>query len=469
MRKAGPILVVILSFMMPARQAASQAPPPRLDRVSVFGTTFSPGSTVSTWLYVQGANIDTNAEVLVNGQVQPTAPHRAIRNELYGIPAATLAYPIHMYRALVVAPGVRRAGEAITLAVRNPDGQISDTASYTLPADSATLDSDGDDIPDLWETQGYDADGDGTVDVDLSRLGAHPHRPDVLLEVDVMEGLVHRPTAAVFTAVRDAFASAPILNPRGDNGVNLIVDATGTVPLVPDLDFGNDPAGTGNFYVLKGNHFDERRGRLYHYCIWGKSRRNRASGQSDVAFDPNSTSLDGPGDDCMVTFDDFPPRFQTVRIGASTLMHELGHNLMQRHGGTSHFQFSPPYSSVMSYSWQMRTGEAPRMRLARPVCVPLFYAAAGATERQGALPATVGDVIDYSEGMGRTLAEDSLDEREGVCNATPVDWNFDGRIGPNRVSVDIDRDGVAQSTFRDYANWRHLNFTGPRLNGRFGR
>lgn len=42
------------------------------------------------------------------------------------------------------------------------------------------LDTDGDGLPDVWEKEGLDYDGDGKIDVDLPAMGADPNIPDIL-------------------------------------------------------------------------------------------------------------------------------------------------------------------------------------------------------------------------------------------------------------------------------------------------
>ncbi len=155
------------------------AAPPRLDRVGLIGTTFPSRSNnkVMTWLYVQGANFDVGALVLVDDYAVPTIAQRGLRNDLLGVTTAT--YPIYHYLALLAGPGERAAGGTIAVRVCNQHGwqPCSNVVSYVLPTSAATLDSDGDDIPDEWERHGYDADGDGVIDVDLPALGADPYRP----------------------------------------------------------------------------------------------------------------------------------------------------------------------------------------------------------------------------------------------------------------------------------------------------
>ena len=438
---------------------------PRLDRVSIAGTTFKAGGLVTTWLVVQGANTDVGAEVLIDGVVAPSVAWKGLRTDLLGVAPATLGDPLYHHLAIIAATGDRAVGAAINVQLRNVDGNTSTVVPYTLPVSAATMDSDGDDILDDWELHGFDGDGDGTVDVDLPALGAHPMRPDIFLEVDVMNGLANTPGAAVFTTMQDAFARAPFINVHDSIGIHLVIDATGTMPFsqTTDLTGADNPmTGFANFYTLKTANFtNATRGRIYHYCIWANARPNGSSGISDVDF------VNG-GDDCIVSFDDFPASFQTVKAQAETLMHEFGHNLNQRHGGANHFTNNPTYSSVMSYSWQLRTGQSNATRRNNPVCTPFYYGTTGAAEAAGALPVAVPNYVDYSQGMGIALVEAALNEGNGVCNNNAVDWNGDGDTADAAATRDLNGDGDTTDTHRDFANWAKLSFVGPRMNGSTG-
>jgi hypothetical protein len=446
---------------------------PRLDRVSLGYTDFQSGGQVNVWLYVQGANVDAGAEVLINGTVVPTIAHKGIQNDLFGVNPQDLNYPIYHYLSLITAPGPQPTGSILSVQVRNVDGQNSNVINYTLPTDSATMDSDGDDLPDVWERNGYDADGNGTIDVDLPALGADPYRPDIFVEVDVMTGLTNTPGAGVWNAARAAFDNAPIINPGTDNGINLVLDTSGTVPFSQrvSLTQADDPQnGIANFYTLKGANFDnDDLGRVYHYCIWANAQPGGWSGISDVEINAAGTDFIGPGDDFIVSFDDFPASYQTFRSMAATFMHELGHNLQQRHGGIIHARYNPTYSSVMSYSWQLRTGVNNATRRSRPIYAPLYYRLNNAVEANGAVPAGVTSVVpDYSEGMGRNLVENNLSEPIGLYNNNGVDWNLDGDTTDVGVSRDLTEDGDTNDTAVDYPNWANLVLSGPRRNGEHG-
>jgi len=447
---------------------------PRIDHVTLLGTTFPAAGKLVTWLYVQGANLDVGSVVRVNGADVATVAHKAVRNNLFGIAPAALGYPIRHYLSLLAVPDTLAPGATISVTVRNLDGTVSAARSYTLPADAAHLDSDGDGLLDTWETNGYDADGNGTVDVDLPTLGARRFRRDVLIELDVMNGLANPPIATTagnpgtVDMTRAMFTAAPIINPVDSNGINLIVDASGTVPFVNIVGFtaaDNAMLGTANYGTVKAANFNNAiRGTVYHYAIWANAQPGGYSGISDIVFDA-AGNVTGPGDDFIVSFDDFSASFQTLRSQVETFAHEFGHDLMQQHGGNNNSIYKPNYWSVMSYAWQLRSGRTSAVRRQRVTCPPFYWANAGATEPAGAPPAAVNAVVDYSEGMAASLTENntSLNETTGVCGLA-VDWNDDGDQVDTNLSADADDDG-SLGTVTDFANWPALNYRGPALNG----
>jgi hypothetical protein len=441
---------------------------PRIDHINPVYTTF-PGSQVLSWLYIQGANFDVGAVAKVNGTSVATVAHRALRNELYGTDPTVMEYPIYHYVSLFAVPGLRTPGETLTITVVNLDGQVSAPYTYTLPTDLASLDSDGDNLLDEWETKGYDANGDGTVDINLAALGCRSWRPDLLVEVDIMQGLANPPipttfgNPGTFDSARAVFVSAPRLNPVGDHGINLILDTSGTVPFNATIGFGTIlPGGTTNFTNIKAANFNNAvRDRIYHYSVWCNMIPGGYSGISDIDFGGSES-----GDDFVISFDDFGANYQTVRSQAETFVHELGHGLGQKHGGDTHSRFKPNYWSVMSYCWQLRSGQSNATRRSRVTCTPLYWADSAATEPNGAAPATVNSIIDYSHGMGPVVVENnnSLNEPTGVCGP-PVYWNSDLDTTDTNLSLDADDNGIATETLLDFSNWRVLDFRGPETDG----
>ena len=451
-------------------------PPPRIDAVTLVGTSFDPsGMKVDSMLYVQGANIDVGATVWVQDSITAppvevaTASHRALRNEWYGVSADQLGYPIYHYSSTIVSAGVRDAGQKVWLIVKNLEGARSQPFEYTLPKGADSLDSDGDGLLDKWEIDGYHADGDGIVDIDLPKLGADPYRRDLFLELDIMDGLLyppHRgeeeaPDTTVFDALKRMFESAPILNYGGAPGIHLELDAS-EKPCLPNppgpdvcsfdktsFSYGtaliSPPSssaiatGTATFAQLKAHSFkNELRGKVYHYAIWGIQR-----------FPDYDAGISDYGDDFLITIDKRNPFHQSRRSQIEALAHEFGHNLGQFHGGADHQPaLSANYLSVMSYTWDLRTGwPDDERRKQRATCLPFYYAEKDAKEANGVPPMNVNTIVDYSEGMAKALTKPPASTAPTVttfCGLT-VDWMT---VSP-------------ATTMEDFANWRALVFKGP--------
>jgi hypothetical protein len=436
---------------------------PRVDHVMVLDTTFSDGS-VSETLYVQGANFDIGAVVKVDGSEVATIAQKAILNNLYNVPQEAFKDPIHHYVSLAAVPAARPPGTQISIVVRNNDTVESLPVTYTLPASAATLDSDGDTLPDAWEVAGHDQNNDGVNDAD-------PYRRDLFVELDVMDDLVYAIDPSSFDAVRTMFRAAPFLNPYSDNGINLMLDATGHVPSwdnvifdTPDAE-GNAPDGQSlvAFSALRAAHFDHKTlGNVYHYVIWARRQLDRGSGKSDgLGPTPDLQA----GDDILISLDDLALSYQTPRSQAEILAHELGHNLGQRHGGANDEPYNPNYFSVMSYPWALRTGATDLERMFWATCLPFYYAQPSADEPGDTVPVPVNMILDFSAGMAAPVNEDALDENTGVCAQT-VDWNESGHEGSSVLLMDdANENGTKHETIEDFANWRALRFDGPSKNG----
>ncbi|MFD9406860.1 hypothetical protein ACFWBN_07520 [Streptomyces sp. NPDC059989] len=119
---------------------------------------------------------------------------------------------------------------------------------WDVSTTSTVGDADGDGLLDGWERNGYNEDGDGTIDVNLPAMGAKADHKDVFLELDWTAG--REPTRAGIQAMKRAFAAAPKdvgatassrrapnggfgvnapPNPDGRDGINLHVDTGGLV------------------------------------------------------------------------------------------------------------------------------------------------------------------------------------------------------------------------------------------------
>jgi len=301
------------------------------------------------------------------------------------------------------------------------------------PDGDGNPDSDGDGLCDDWETAGIDFNGDATVDLNLSTLGAQANCKDIFVEIDHMPS--HAPHPSHLSNVAASFAAAPVSCPAkgiGGMGINLHYDLD-TMDLIPHQDEINDWV---EFDPLKERFFGTATQRsdatgnqinakelVYRYVLFIHAREGTgSSGRGEL-----------PGNDFMVSLgkDGWGTRLPSNHTSGSgmeiesTFMHEMGHTLNLRHGGVDDFNCKPNYFSIMSYTLQFNN--------------------------------TVGTrSLDYSRSVLPTLNEASLNEPAGIGASTPaglmtvrgppgptyfvtagnsVDWNRNGNLTDVGVSL----------------------------------
>lgn len=323
--------------------------------------------------------------------------------------------------------------------------------SGTCPEDCP--DSDGDGLPDPWETDGVDIDGDGDIDLDLASLGANPAVPDIFVEVDYVTGAGHSHAlkAGAQAILEDAFAAHGIaLHIDVDDSTSvpddtciILADGLGTT-LEVDCTCEGLPAVCDNFYGVKSSSFDTSRIPAFHYAVMGHSFGSSKSGVTGRAdFAPGndfvvtlggvqdaSGDFDGDGtDDAFVG---------TTLQQAGAFMHEIGHNLKLFHGGGDIIHHKPNYLSVMNYRF-MLGGIPPTNRIDYSCgALPLLDEAnldevAGVTEAGVGLCSSL-DYTVYSCGTTPILAD--------AAAIGPIDWDCDGVDFEDGVVEDITGEAV---------------------------
>ncbi|WP_405942767.1 hypothetical protein [Streptomyces sp. NBC_00207] len=138
------------------------------------------------------------------------------------------------------------AGETVTVAVDLRNGRWSGDVNwptncvtgdggeavkicFDIGVNSSTGDADSDGLLDGWEHNGYNDNGDTTIDVDLPRFGATADHKDLFLELDYSGG--EAPERDDIQAMKDAFADAPFENIDNTDGIRLHVDTGNLVDL----------------------------------------------------------------------------------------------------------------------------------------------------------------------------------------------------------------------------------------------
>jgi len=269
-------------------------------------------------------------------------------------------------------------------------------------------------------------------------------------------------------------------NPDGTTGIRLHVECGADCvmnPLTGELwgahsqahslvhtdDLGTSSGGVYDwtaFQSIESAKFSpSARAPVFHYVVW-------AHNLGGLDFHSKSGISGVPASDFIVSLGLWYDHVGTTLQQAGTFMHELGHNLSLRHGGSDDINYKPNYLSVMNYLFQTNgliIGGAP------------------------------GD-LDYSRFLLPNLNENNLDENVGlnggaglstygtafycagaamtapIVNANrPIDWNCNGDNNEIDVSAEInsgvDASGAYQNdasldTLTSFNDWPHLVYNG---------
>ncbi|MEQ9498310.1 MAG: hypothetical protein RIT81_15665 [Deltaproteobacteria bacterium] len=431
---------------------------PRADDVMVDDFIIT-GTSVRMGLLVGGANIDAGASlqvvradgsVLTSSRTGLVAHYENLRRE--ATMPSTLAYPIHRY-GLVRADVTVGLGEMLTLRVVNEGGAAASEVEYQVAASLDELDRDGDALPDTWEVDGYDHDGDGADVLDLAALGANPRRKDIFVEVDNLPGIYVSP--ASWTAVEAMFDTAPVLNPDGSTGIRLYVDrgqsAGGgggqSITVTTALTIGG-AAGAVPLETIKS--MAHNRCGVFRYGFLGDKNGDEpgASGYAEVG-----------GDDFMITLTG--PQPTVNRFWPQTFAHELGHTLGLLHGGDENRNYKPNYNSVMVHhrgDWETTMAPANCMTGSGDKFPPQ-PSQFGGIDTDCALSACepAGPVLGYSQGQRAAMSETAILESAGVCDGVGHDLNGDGTISGTAFAGVITSIALA-TPLRDHADWANLEY-----------
>lgn len=430
-------------------------PAPRIEDIGVL--LAGGNGPVDLGLTIAAANLDLNATVTAVELVGGTPVARKVRTVVTwgGLPIDylqhhkpdTFGYPVYHYAQLLsVVEGVG-LGSTLHVTVTNTDNESS-TKDLPVPVSLDQLDGDQDGLIDSWEEGSYTAVSGNTVP--LKQMGANKWRKDILVEVDWMAAAA--PQASLWQKIEQAFKDAPVLNPDGSRGVNIIIDhgqggwAADGGQLLTDRDclsMKAPPAGgwpgcasSEGFFNYKAGHFNVDRLHIFHYAILGQKHPDHRSGDGERH-----------GNDFLVTLGEFPAaEAQDANVQLGLFMHELGHNLGFSHGDLvsedQNYALKPNLPSVMTYS----NGSA----------------AYGADVDCNMTP---DGVYTYSQGTLKPINEAHVDETIGICDGIPADMNYisvgglsfgpgDGTI--STAALDVNGDGDTLDTSDDFDQWGNM-------------
>jgi hypothetical protein len=336
------------------------------------------------------------------------------------------------------------------------------------------VDSDGDGVPDSAKVPGGTYGG-----LDLYAMGARLGRRDLFMEIDYMKS-----ADPGITPRREALQK--LVDAFGEHNIAVHID-TGKLysatfdPLQFNLGGGNSidfascielvaasadtSWGCTSFYVFKSRNFDVRRKFLFHYAVFASSLNpDGSAGSSGVAELYGSDLIVSLGNYGLTTFPGIGLNL-LVNLQASTLMHELGHNMGLHHGGNEDMNYKPNHYSVMNYMYQFAgLSETPdsiyaaeRYYLANNLKGKTYC---NLTENS---PCSSNFKISYSNGSSIDLDESQLLESANIGRGSApgayADWNDDGMLTVSGFARNItQQNGTDMTTLRDFDEWSNLVF-----------
>ena len=350
----------------------------------------------------------------------------------------TMILPRDFLRRPLQTDRMREGGVAADVGRADADQDgLTDAEEATLGCDPRNPDTDGDALLDGWEVHPVNG-------VDLHALGASPLHKDIFVEMDYMQrasaSLGLGPNATVIAGIEAAFAAAPVSNPDGVDGIRIHLEQGNEVQYKDDL-----IDVYGDFGLLKSNHFSSKKAPFFHYMIWANAYNGGTS---------SGISMGIPSSDFIVSlgrWNNGAGGTNLQKIG--TFVHELGHNLGLKHGGSEHVNFKPNHLSVMNYSFQTQGISVNGSRIYS------YQRQNLAALDESALEERIG-----LQGGASTAGFRTIYVRNGVSlevdAAGPIDWDADGGINSRPLALDLNGDTqrtILASTFNE---WGALTFHG---------
>jgi hypothetical protein len=345
------------------------------------------------------------------------------------------------------------------------DWRLSSFATYAGVNDVASdVDADSDGIPDVAEVPG------GTyAGLDLYAMGARVAQRDVFVEIDRMDTTDPAviPRRAALDKVVSSFASRGIkvhfdagdLFADGFDPSSYNLGGGNKVPFAKAIGFAPSDPAISDLYTYKAGNMIGARRAVFYYMMFGASQEASGKGGSSGVGEV-------PGNDTIITLAGFSlnlnnslQRNLLANYQAATMMHELGHNLGLRHGGSDSRNLKPNYVSVMNYLYSpiglptIGSSEGDRFDLAQGCSL---VSVVQLTNPPSGDPSNF--VLDFSDGQSGDLDENSVVERTGLgrSNSRAVDYNCN-RKTDSAYKLDLNADGQVE-VLHDNNDWAQLDF-----------
>lgn len=371
-----------------------------------------------------------------------------------------------------------------------PNGGGNDPTPISTPN---PLDLDTDGIPDDLEAAGATYLG-----MPLYDWGARPGQTDLFIEIDYMDSTSGGQYPVNEGVIPHILALEKVVDVFSQRGIALhfdvgdLYDQSGDGQLNPQLfDLGGGQEIPYQAQISLDNYaptyrqqnMESNKQSLFYYVLFGVNHATEnVLGQGYLHYPEAIITLAQftlDGQNVGLTTDSPDETSLLVNMQASTLMHELGHNLGLNHGGSPSDgnNFKPNYLSTMNYMYTfLGIPEVGTLDEATP------YYLWSRTEdntppfRDGIctgsqFPDTLSDlahspftdhfVIDFSDGVNDPIDENDVLEPFGIGTGSgvSVDFDCDGVIESN-VAIDVNKDAdiPGLSTLTDHNDWSNLYF-----------
>ena len=345
---------------------------------------------------------------------------------------------------------------------------------------TCTVDDDQDGIPDCAEQQGATFGG-----LPLYEWGARTSQKDIFIEVDYMDSndVGITPHRTSLEKVISVFAEKGYVvhfdvgnlfdQNEGTSSQNYDLGGGGTVPFNSYTPFEYDQS-SANLFAIKMEYADVTRRPIFHYLLMANSGNEdgtiSGSGIAEVNGNDLLITMGGWG----LSLDTQTATNVTYNYQASTIFHELGHNLGLYHGGNEEVNFKPNHLSSMNYLYQLAGLSTVGNSEGDRYYERFFKGNANcdtAENTNSHLGPTNDFIIDYSNGASVDLDENILLEIKGLnrSGSSPVDFNCNAITTENLSNFDANQDSQI-SILTDVDEWSMLNlqFYTQSAGSRFG-
>lgn len=333
------------------------------------------------------------------------------------------------------------------------------------------VDADGDGIPDANEAPGKTFCGLPYYD-----WGARAGTKDIFVHIDYMnpadcpDPLAVTPRTEALRKIQEAFK-------RKDINIHFDVGTLFGTTVEQFCMDGRDHKvsyskylnlsplqGSADLYSIKASSFPIAKLPVFHYCLLGYlcPPSDSFSGLGEMNGNDFVVTLGSEDSIFSETGDEI---FYLINSHASTIMHELGHNLGLEHGGNENANFKPNYISIMNYMYSnnglptIGNNEGDRYYYYRYVYAGeskfSTYLQNGTRSLQNHAYSD-SMVIDYSDGTSKELNEASISEPKGLLRDTSggVDFNGDGDKTDSNLSMNLNpTDSSNVGKLLDFNDW----------------